>query len=803
MDTASRHGITEYVVPAVTVVAAAALVLAAAGALPHVAEQVAHAQQQQQHEIRTIGIIVVADNPNTAERMDLTFKVALEDFNKKLAKDGRDWRLAAEFVTIRDARDTDDAIIDLNAKGIKAVAGFISDAGVANAYRTIHQNNMLVVTSSSALPDFARPDNVFRTASTYSNMADAFVNVMRLDGKTEIINLFLDFRVGQAFNSTIYRTLEGVDGMSMLGSVKFGNNIAGDAERIRNEMLQILRSTNNHENVGIFVTGIPSSAGVLGIMAGLDQGLDSAIGKTTFYGTGTLQPGIESSERVLRFMEKTGYKGVETAIHESEINIRLDSLLGYAWAALTYDAYSTVQILGRAIDSAGSATDTETIREDMHQAAMDYTPVSARGIDARFNVDGDPAERDVHISGITNGKFFIRQEYDPDHGVTELVEFSEPDRRKLGAIVSETGELASVMAPASTAISLAVSDFNIEQFRAETDYRIDLIKRDDGTNPSRTAQEARALEALGSNAIVGPAYSGGVGSITALNNDNIIAVSYGSGSPEFSTPDDNIFRVLPDNVATSKVYAEVMAQDGIENLIVVYRDDAWGRMTSASMYDIVAERTGIALIDGVAYAPGAADYSTVTDRLADALGAAGAEDAPSTAVMLLAFGEENDIIRSAASDPRLQESRWYGINIRSQADNAGITPWIERAGYTTVTTKHEPNALNARIASEVPGANIYSYHAYDATRLLIEVLQREGGVTGSVPLARASSGIYQNTVEPTALGVPLVFNENGDLDADSVNYSIYRTTGGESVPLLVFDSASETIKSAAPVRICR
>ncbi|MCE2498996.1 MAG: ABC transporter substrate-binding protein [Nitrosopumilaceae archaeon] len=787
-------------VQAVTVIAAAAMVLAAAGALLHVAEQSAHAQQP---ESRTIGIIVIHDNSAIVERMERTFMVALEDFNGKLAEDGRDWRLAAEFVTIPHADGTTDAINGLNAKGIKAVAGFISDAGVANAYRPIHQNGMIVITSSSGLPEFSRPDNIFRTASTYDTVADAFVNIMQSEGKTEIINLFLDFRVGQTFNSTIYETLEGIDGMSMLGSVKFGNDIAGDAARIGTEMSRILRSTDNHENVGIFVTGIPSSAGVLGIMAGLDRGSDSAIGKTTFYGTGTLQPGIEGSKRILQFMEKTGYKGVETAIHENELNIRLDSLLGNALATLTYDAYSTVQILGRAIDSAGSATDTAAIRQGMQQASLDYSPVSARGINAAFDRNGDAAERDVHISEIRDGKFVTTQEYDPDHGITQPAPFSEPDRRKLGAIVSETGDLAGEMVAASTAISLAVSDFNIEQFRAGTDYRIDLIKRDDGTDPSRTAQQARAIEELGSNVIVGPAHSGGVGGIVSLDSDNIIAVSYGSGSPEFSIPDDNIFRVLPDNVATSRAYAEMLEHDGIENTIIVYRDDAWGRMTSEAMYNAFAERTNVTLIDGVAYTPGTADYSTVTDRLADALGAAGAGGAPSTAVVLLAFDEEDDIMRSAASDSRLQEGRWYGIFVRSQADNAGIASWIENVGYTTVTTKHEPNALNARIDSEIPGANIYTYHAYDTTKLLIEVLQKEDAVTGSVPLARASSGIYQNTVEPTALGVPLVFNENGDLDANSINYSIYRTTGGESVLSLVFDSASETIKSAKPSPICR
>ena len=257
----------------------------------------------------------------------------------------------------------------------------------------------------------------------------------------------MDFRVGQTFNSTIYNMVDNTDGMSMLGSVKFGNDIAGDARRMGTEMSQILQSANNHENVGIFVTGIPSSAGVLGVMAGLDRGPDSAIGKTTFYGTGTLQPGIEGSERVLRFMEKTGYRGVETAIHENELNIRLDSLLGYSLAALTYDAYSTVQILGRAIDSAGSATDTAAIRRSMHQAAEGLLArvTTARGINADFNADGDAAERDVHISEIRDGKFVVTQEYDPDHGITQPAPFSEPERRKLGAIVSETGDLAVVM----------------------------------------------------------------------------------------------------------------------------------------------------------------------------------------------------------------------------------------------------------------------------------------------------------------------------------------------------------------------
>ena len=239
MDTVSKHGITEYMVPAVTVVAAAALVLAAAGALPHVAEQAAHAQQL---ESRTIGIIIISDNPVTVERMERTLKVSLEDFNGKLAEDGRDWRLAKEFVTIRDASGTTSAINGLNAKGIKAVAGFISDAGVANAYRPIHQNNMIVVTSSSALPELSRPDNIFRTASTYDILADAFVNIMQSDRKTEIINLFHDSRVGQTFNSTIYSTLEGVDGMSMLGSVKFGNDITGDAGRIRAEMITYFKA---------------------------------------------------------------------------------------------------------------------------------------------------------------------------------------------------------------------------------------------------------------------------------------------------------------------------------------------------------------------------------------------------------------------------------------------------------------------------------------------------------------------------------------------------------------------------------
>ena len=59
-----------------------------------------------------------------------------------------------------------------------------------------------------------------------------------------------------------------------------------------------------------------------------------------------------------------------------------------------------------------------------------------------------------------------------------------------------------------------------------------------------------------------------------------------------------------------------------------------------------------------------------------------------------------------------------------------------------------------------------------------------------------AKGIEQGRYGPNALGVPLVFNSNGDMDPDYVYYNIESVSDGT----FVIDSVSTPAK---PTRVCR
>ena len=50
-----------------------------------------------------------------------------------------------------------------------------------------------------------------------------------------------------------------------------------------------------------------------------------------------------------------------------------------------------------------------------------------------------------------------------------------------------------------------------------------------------------------------------------------------------------------------------------------------------------------------------------------------------------------------------------------------------------------------------------------------------------ITVAQMAEWIKQGRQGPNALGVPLVFNANGDLDPDSVNYGTQTVSGGQFV----------------------
>ena len=769
--------------PFKTAICLSLVVLIAASLSFSIAEQVAHAQQI---ETRKIGVMVVNNHAGIISGVNKTLDLVLDDFNKLLTAENKNWRLAADKIIIYNPRDTDAAFKEFNKNGIQAVAGLIADAALTNANDTIHENDMLVVASTGGTQEHSKQDKIFRTGSNYNHVADSVVKLLAYHDNKEIIHLVPDTPGAKSINATIYEYVAARDDITILGSIGFDSTEITDPDRILNEMQILLGQANNHSEVGIYVMGTARNAEVIGIVAALDVGENSPISQTTFYGLAYLRPGIEANPEIFAFLNKTNFYGIAPAAHENEYNIRLDSLLGRTVSGAIYDTYTAVYILGLAIDMAGTAVDTDAIASKMHQAAVEYTPISARGLDVKLDVNGDVAERDIHIFSVVHDTFEYTLKYDPDRGISEPIPYTEPERRPIGAIVSETG--TSGLA-ASYAISQAVADFNIAQHNADADWRLDLTKVDDNADPAMTLRNIGILDnRFAAQVVIGPAFNEG---LAAIKDHNMVLISYGAESSEFSVADDNIFRTLPDDTGIIRAYIEILKQDDIKNVIIV-RDDLHGQNMMVNA--IGNEFNILGIINHQA------NYAETTNRIANALNMA---DRTGTAVLLYISGDITHMMNAARSNPQLQDGRWYGNqNPPTLLDNADRAAWLEQVGYTAVTTRYIPNTVNEHINSNIPNADIHSYHAYDAVMLVVDVMSNVNtAVHSNLTPAQVSQGAAENTIGPPALGVPLVFNNNGDLRTDSVDHTIHRVSGGEFVPSRIYDSSGGPYDATAACNI--
>ncbi len=782
------------------VVFAAALITA--GILFAAAAQAADAQQI---ETRKIGILLNHNSKTITDLATKTYELAVSDFNKRLMDENRGWQPEAEVVVVQ---GPDGAVAELERfsnAGIAAVAGIVPDNSLVAADNVIHDNDMVVVAYFTGLKENAKPDNVYRVGTNYEHLSEAFVEIMNEDGKNEVITLFLNSPVSRGINSSVYDLAGARNDMTVLGSIKFTPGAISDAEKdsIKSDMTSLLAGARDTSEIGIVFSGISSSLPVFQALAELDTGPGSPIRDVTIYGVDSFRPTIETDADTFEFLQRTGgFYGISSGEHENEESIRIDSILGRSITVVTYDSYTSLYILGLAIDMAGTATDADAIKDKMHEAAAKYSPIAARGLPTDLDENGDVVERDLHISSIQHGQFEFTRKYDPDsiHRINEIIDFQEPERRTVGAIVSETGSLSEWLGRSSSeAISLAVADYNKEQLAKATiddpGWRIELTKRDDGTDPSKAREHTdRFSKTRGLHLIIGPVSSGAVEAIRDYSNIPIL--SYASASPQLSIPNDNIFRMPPDDTGAVQQYARILREDGIRNAIIIYRDDPWGNGLDAALKDAIGQARGVTLLGSIDYPTSETDYTAITDRLAAALG--GVTDRANTAVMLFGFDEVVDITQAASENPQLQQGKWYGYgNLPALLDDAGRAAWLEKVGYTIVSVAHAPNDISRHIDSEVEGANVYSYYAYDAVMLAADLMDRIAAHAHTpLTVAQLAEGIEQGRQGPNALGVPLVFNDNGDLDPDYVYYSIETVSGGA----FVIDSVSPPSK---PARACR
>ncbi|MFX0538740.1 ABC transporter substrate-binding protein [Ornithinimicrobium sp. Y1847] len=154
---------------------------------------------------------------------------------------------------------------------------------------------------------------------------------------------------------------------------------------------------------------------------------------------------------------------------------------------------------------------------------------------------------------------------------------------EVGTVLPQTGALAFLGPPEEAGVALAVKEIN----EADAGITVNVTYGDSGDADNRAyATTVPQLLNAGVNVIVGAASSG----VSKLFIDEVVGagvlmISPANTSPDFTDwPDDGLyFRTAPSDLLQGEVLGNLIAEDGVQNLGIIYLNDAYGTGLEAAL----------------------------------------------------------------------------------------------------------------------------------------------------------------------------------------------------------------------------
>ena len=356
---------------------------------------------------------------------------------------------------------------------------------------------------------------------------------------------------------------------------------------------------------------------------------------------------------------------------------------------------------------------------------------------------------------------------------------------QIGALVGISGDLSSIAEEIVSGIKLAESDFNDHLKDNNQDWRLKIIIEDTQTNPVVALEKATSLYAKGVNVLVGPITSANTKNIKGYADaNNIIIISPGSTAPELAVQGDNLYRTVPDDNKQGPAVANVMYDQGIRAIAMIYRADAWGdglQKTTQSNF----ERLGGTVIDANRYNPTSHEYSVSISVLADQVKMLVDQyGADKVGVSLIGFAESLQVMQAASQHDVLSKVKWFGTDantndVRITQDPIG-KEFAQKTQFTTVQFATANNDITERVRDLVSadiGRNpaVYTFTSYDAVWLAgLSIMESQSSNSDNI-----KSVIHEIAENRIGAAGPNRLNQQGDLDAG--DYDIWLVTDSWNV----------------------
>jgi branched-chain amino acid transport system substrate-binding protein len=356
---------------------------------------------------------------------------------------------------------------------------------------------------------------------------------------------------------------------------------------------------------------------------------------------------------------------------------------------------------------------------------------------------------------------------------------------KVGALLSLTGPGATLGRTSEAALELAAADVNARFTATGSTTRVSVLTEDTGLDPARALDGLKTLAQQGVRLVVGPQSSAEVAALKPFaDSAGIFLFSQGSTAGTLSLPDDNVFRLVPDDSEEGTAMVELLKEDGIQTVVPLWREDAGNQGLHDAVERLFTDAGGT-VTAGAHYPPGTTDFTAQLDAVrSEVQDAVALQGAGAVAVYFASFEESAVLVFAAASgDPVLSQVRWYGGD--GVVQSAAVLADPTAAAFAAATSFRAPtygldDALlqqDADLISSIEdqsgiAPDAFALAAYDALHVAAVAYDQVG--LGSAADYRAEvldqAAAYDGATGNTRL------NANGDREVG--DYDFYQVCGG-------------------------
>ncbi|MDI1495294.1 MAG: ABC-type branched-chain amino acid transport system, periplasmic component [Cenarchaeum symbiont of Oopsacas minuta] len=380
---------------------------------------------------------------------------------------------------------------------------------------------------------------------------------------------------------------------------------------------------------------------------------------------------------------------------------------------------------------------------------------------------------------------YITTQQSPETEMMDMETTSSPLAVEIGVLLPLTGDLSSHGEENLQGTLYAVEEFNEYLKEMGKDWYLKTVIEDTATNPVQALEKIQNLKAKNIELVIGPETSSSTSSVLQYaDNNNMVIFSCCSTSPALAIPNDNVFRLVPDDRQQGKALATLLKHEGVENLVTIWRGDTYGDGLTENLKKSFVNAGGFA-DDGVRYNQESPDFSVSTSILAERVSTLIDEHgSDNVAIVIIGFAESLQFIQSAAQYDVLDDIRWFGADslaneIKLIQDPIALE-FTQNVNFTTVSPGFAATSASDKVKTKVFDTlgrypSTFVETSYDIAWIYgLAILEAESDRSVDIkPILMKVASKYEGAIGSIEL------NENGDLE--SSDYSISAIVDGDWV----------------------